>query len=116
MSFDNLSTRIGRNGASGRSGVYDRQIMKTMRLVGAFKTTTNTATAEQSFWPYGRSAHSAGTSSTASAIDLIRRDHLRRPDRRAALRCGGRRCFLIAHSFHFILRRTPRQPGTAKSN
>jgi hypothetical protein len=82
-------TRIGRNGASSRSGVYDRQIMRTMRLVGDFKTTIRTATAEQSFWPYGRSARGVATSSTATAIDLIRRDHLRQPDRRAALRCGS---------------------------
>src|SRR6266849_5460023 len=87
MSSDNLSTKIGRNGASSRSGVYDRQIMRTMRPVGAFKTTTSTATAEQSFWPYGTSAHGvSATSSTASAIDLIQRDHRRRSDRQ--VRCA----------------------------
>ncbi len=49
-----------------------------MPPAGAFKTTTRTATAEQRFWRYGGSAHRVATSSTASAIDLIRRDHLRR--------------------------------------
>jgi hypothetical protein len=47
-----------------------------MRPAGAFKTTTRTATAEQSFWPYARSAHGVATSSTVSAIDLIRREAL----------------------------------------
>src|SRR5207247_6861704 len=76
MSFENVSSRIGRNGASNRSGAYDRLMMRTMRLVG--KTATRTVTAEQSFWPYGRSAHGvAATFSTASAIDLIRCHHLR---------------------------------------
>ena len=51
MSFGNLSSRIGRGGASNRSGVYDGRMMRTMRSVGAFKTST--ASAEQSFWPYG---------------------------------------------------------------
>ncbi len=50
-----------------------------MPPVGAFKTTTSTVTAEQSFWPYGGDAHGASaTFLTATAIDLIRRYHLPR--------------------------------------
>ena len=59
-----------------RRGIYGRRMMRTMRPAGAFKTTTRTATAEQSFWPYARSAHGVATSSTVSAIDLIRREAL----------------------------------------
>ena len=43
---------------------------RTMRSVGAIKTST--ASAEQSFWPYGRSARRVATFSTASAIELRR--------------------------------------------
>ncbi len=70
MIFGNLSSRIGRNGASNRNGVYDGPMMRTMRSVGAIKTST--ASAEQSFWPYGRSARRVATFSTASAIELRR--------------------------------------------
>ncbi len=49
MSSENLSTGIGRNGASSRSGVYNRRTTRTMPLVGAFKTLTHhTAIAELS--------------------------------------------------------------------
>src|SRR6266542_6625862 len=80
MSFGNLSSRIGRNGASNRSGAYDGRMMRTMRSVGVIKTST--ASAEQSFWPYGTSAHRVATFSTASAIELrpdCRRGVVKRP-------------------------------------
>jgi hypothetical protein len=69
MSSENVSSRIGRNGASNRSGAYDRRMMRTMRLVGAFKTATRTVTAEQSFWPYGRSAHGVAATFFDSECD-----------------------------------------------
>src|SRR6266540_3550973 len=60
-------------------------MMRTMPPVGAFKTTTSTVTAEQSFWPYGGDAHGASaTFLTATAIDLIRRYHLPRRRLRGA--------------------------------
>jgi hypothetical protein len=55
----------------GAAGLSDtKTFYSSPKPADAFKTTTRTATAEQSFWRYGGSAHGAlATSLTATAIE-----------------------------------------------